>query len=454
MKWRFHVYKQKKVALECFDAGKITDIKLFCWTDNYPYVNGSVTLDGIRISTTLKLSATNGFGGVPTEFADLEKLLPNRLEVVHWDRPRTRGRSGEREESTTPKTISDKEVCDLLEAEKESYKIFVSDPRILLLSYCVVLDHFKGLYKILTAKAPTRTTAIKILESFNLLHPFTPEMAIDESFYDKLLLLADHIIAEHAPDLAKILLFVRDKHPVKRPKLIKVAGVFAVSDNATILNLLEESTPVTLKREPNNTFDANAIQLYAPIKGRDERIGYLPKEIAKELAPKLDAGSVISARVEEVHPKEKLILISLADPKDEDRIDELTVSWGGFPDERQTVHLSTKTRELHYRYQADYFEKNGTEFHLHFTQEAWEWHVLPMMKTCGFTHWKTAYRGSDIRYKKNLWKMSAKCGHKTIESYGCNATPIQFSHFLAFIQTCLNLNISKEFGRWQIQSTR
>jgi hypothetical protein len=46
-----------------------------------------------------------------------------------------------------------------------------------------------------------------------------------------------------------------------------------------------------LVREPNNTYDTNAIRVALG----DKKLGYLPKAIAKELAPAMDAGKVFIA---------------------------------------------------------------------------------------------------------------------------------------------------------------
>jgi hypothetical protein len=59
---------------------------------------------------------------------------------------------------------------------------------------------------------------------------------------------------------------------------------------------LAEMAPVRLRfeREPNNSHDPNAIAVFAmePPKKSNWHIGYVPKEIAALLAPKLDNGTV------------------------------------------------------------------------------------------------------------------------------------------------------------------
>lgn len=63
-----------------------------------------------------------------------------------------------------------------------------------------------------------------------------------------------------------------------------------------------ESYPLTLEREPNNQYDANAIRVIADV-GYPEHcdtqfVGFVAKEVAEELAPLLDSGyAVDSVRV-------------------------------------------------------------------------------------------------------------------------------------------------------------
>ena len=54
---------------------------------------------------------------------------------------------------------------------------------------------------------------------------------------------------------------------------------------------------VTLKREPDNEFDNNAIQIIVHIKPISCRtvIGYLPKELARELSKVIDIGIQVKA---------------------------------------------------------------------------------------------------------------------------------------------------------------
>lgn len=66
---------------------------------------------------------------------------------------------------------------------------------------------------------------------------------------------------------------------------------------------LAKSVPqyALLEREPSNMYDGNAIQV--KMMG-DRHIGYIPKDVAASLAPKLDSGDIqiVSVRVIEIDP--------------------------------------------------------------------------------------------------------------------------------------------------------
>ena len=65
-----------------------------------------------------------------------------------------------------------------------------------------------------------------------------------------------------------------------------------------------EPLPVVLIRNPENEYDANAIEVHVPGLGREGMIGHVPAPIAARLAPTLDGGADYHAAVVAVliHP--------------------------------------------------------------------------------------------------------------------------------------------------------
>jgi hypothetical protein len=51
----------------------------------------------------------------------------------------------------------------------------------------------------------------------------------------------------------------------------------------------------SLKRWPDNPYDANAIAVHVTAPGETVQIGYIPKALAATLAPRMDAGEDIRA---------------------------------------------------------------------------------------------------------------------------------------------------------------
>jgi len=89
----------------------------------------------------------------------------------------------------------------------------------------------------------------------------------------------------------------------------KIVGVTGRNENGDeiqeILNIMAsewESSMAILHffREPNNEYDCNAIAVYAACVDDCPHIGYLSRELAAELAPKIDAGCRLTGRISEI----------------------------------------------------------------------------------------------------------------------------------------------------------
>ncbi len=87
---------------------------------------------------------------------------------------------------------------------------------------------------------------------------------------------------------------------VKNTMKVRVAGT-TFENRQERLQFLKQfhlnDLTVTLKREPDNEFDSNAIQIIVHIKPilRRTVIGYLPKELARELSKVIDIGIQVKA---------------------------------------------------------------------------------------------------------------------------------------------------------------
>jgi hypothetical protein len=74
-----------------------------------------------------------------------------------------------------------------------------------------------------------------------------------------------------------------------------VAGAGAHHADALATDAVAPGRPLELRREPGNPHDQNAIQVHPTDGGA--QVGWVPRELAAELAPELDAGRPWSAVV-------------------------------------------------------------------------------------------------------------------------------------------------------------
>jgi hypothetical protein len=85
---------------------------------------------------------------------------------------------------------------------------------------------------------------------------------------------------------------------------IRIAGVAgAAAHHADALEEPELGAALSLRRDPRNEHDANAIQVLAA--GR--QVGWVPRELAAELAPEIDAGrawSAVALREQRASPRD------------------------------------------------------------------------------------------------------------------------------------------------------
>jgi hypothetical protein len=79
---------------------------------------------------------------------------------------------------------------------------------------------------------------------------------------------------------------------------LRVAGVAGAArhhGDALESQELGPGTPLEFRRDPENEHDPNAIAVHGP--GGGEQVGWVPRELAEEIAPELDAGRAWAAIV-------------------------------------------------------------------------------------------------------------------------------------------------------------
>ena len=88
-------------------------------------------------------------------------------------------------------------------------------------------------------------------------------------------------LARDAPELAE-----------RGIRVAGVAGAAAHHAEALAQEDVAPGKPLELRRDPDNEHDPNAIAVHAD---NGEQVGWVPREVAAELAPQLDAGGAWSA---------------------------------------------------------------------------------------------------------------------------------------------------------------
>lgn len=77
-----------------------------------------------------------------------------------------------------------------------------------------------------------------------------------------------------------------------------------------------EPLPAVLVRNPNNEFDANAIEVHVPALGEHGMIGHVPRTVAERLAPLIDSGetwhaSITMVQINVDHPNNPGVQLTL-----------------------------------------------------------------------------------------------------------------------------------------------
>ncbi len=78
---------------------------------------------------------------------------------------------------------------------------------------------------------------------------------------------------------------------------VSVAGLQHYRGN-DLAELIKEGDTLELKQQPDNPYDENAIM----VMWHNNKIGYIPRALAKDIRRKISAGVVIKASIVEIKP--------------------------------------------------------------------------------------------------------------------------------------------------------
>jgi hypothetical protein len=80
-------------------------------------------------------------------------------------------------------------------------------------------------------------------------------------------------------------------------KTFSIVGTMFQPGASDLIARLKPGNPLVLVRESNNKYDANAVLVTVPGAGGNlVKVGYLPRQLAAEIAPILDGGAKVICR--------------------------------------------------------------------------------------------------------------------------------------------------------------
>ena len=103
---------------------------------------------------------------------------------------------------------------------------------------------------------------------------------------------------------------------MKVSRQVTITGSTFYLNATAYIKRLRPGDPLILKREPELKYDTNAVAIYMPSAFGDKQLGYVPRGLAAELAPIIDAGTEVTA-VRARTALEGVLLLSWDDGKPE-----------------------------------------------------------------------------------------------------------------------------------------
>lgn len=400
MKWKVIVCPDewneggKRACLLCTDLGIIEHAELEYYSGDGKDIVSGYFVSGFQryILMGQKIVSTALTGGLRC-CSKNDILLPEKLEVSWSD-----GAEPDR-------LIAGECLYQLTGAEPE---LWITDPRAIWLSYCALLQDKDAIQRA-CAVIPTREQAEQELQKRGLLHDFTLEETGKTPCYGALNTLKT--------DLPQLLQEWSGKNVMPEPvdgagyeiytpfdlnfeyvTEIRVAGMFAASGKAQERLRWQvrhsDGYPIKLylEREPGNRYDKNAILVMGSSKLDWERdkIGYVPREVAAELAPQMDRGETFAGWIEYFDPGSKVLAVSIFRRKQFplDPITSLRYCHYAYGQLDTEFRLSLRTRSASYRKRKKHYHDTWQWLELTYDEGNWAEFVLPSLKKCNFLAWQ------------------------------------------------------------------
>lgn len=453
-------YCHYEIALVCTDVGRITEVQLKNFVDNYPYVTGKVIADGFEFSLHQKHSATAGYQGIYMgDWDDYRKIIPKRIPVRcsskkawqwidHWT-PRV-------EDIVIPKTFKISDIPEFMFSEGK-IRYAMADPRVIWMAFYVFGNDKWLSAKMCSDEVPTMEDAIENLRRYGLYRPFSYHNKCPDGVYDTMWRIwVDFIHRHHEESVAQLwgksvhfeeTAILPDKKYDTFVKQQRVVGSFAVPYFKYTLNCLKPNMRAKLVREPDNPHDPNAIRVEAPFV-RGEKLGYIPRMDAAVFAPEIDKGNAYSAWINSVDRKKQQVFIDIYKRVQFPMNDVTSIHFvqNGYEGEQISFKLSLGKRKLVYTKRESWGDLKEQYVELTFNPDCWN-DISARLQKCNLLGWRSAYL--DYRYGGTLfWTIGIRRRKASrIIISGCNDYPEEWENFMSLINECLDLSTIKGNGK-------
>jgi hypothetical protein len=203
---------------------------------------------------------------------------------------------------------------------------------------------------------------------------------------------------------------------------------------------LGEDRRLPLAREYFNPDDQNSIRIGRNFLFASETIGYIPKELARVLAPKMDAGTNYVGWVKNTDSKDNVIQIDIYEriivPFSE--IKRFSFTTWGYLVYGETFEYSATDGRFVYRkghFMHDRY-KSALEVSFCPPPEHWKSFIQPALQACNFMAWEDVYHSGMIDGR--AWSMDIWTGGNRIRRMsGGNNYPEEWDIFQRFMSVCL-----------------
>lgn len=231
----------------------------------------------------------------------------------------------------------------------------------------------------------------------------------------------------------------------------KIAGTFAVATRSELASSISAGNRLRLFREPKNEYDKNAIRIEDE---NSRKLGYVPKDIARKLAPAMDAGASLWGKVIDIARKKieitAMIYLRQVIPLDEMTGFTLIEAYGYGPKAYPVTYkysLSVNKRKLECEVTREPIDIRHIE--VIFDKDEWP-NILENIHRCNFLAWQDNY---DVLVTDGgQWDLTVRLKDgKKFHTSGTVLYPEEWGIMLKFFYDSLNPFRVKGSGRFSVK---